>query len=411
MTMLYRLAAVTLACSLLISCSEETAFSDFRSTATTTTASGGGGGDGGTGGTGGGGANNGGGGATTNFSNVTLMSRIKFRISDGAGGDLAVIPGNLYMGNSDSAITYTVSDTIGSTERLFKLLPGGGQVELYSSNESLRIEMSGDGNKLLSWNNRMDIIDFDTTGVLGVGTALTIGSARSITDAGDLILVGSPEDPAGANAAGVGQLFTLATDGSEIYNQITNFTNSYSIVAWEISGDGSKAFFHSTDDIIGDGSNADGSIEVFSINTDGTGLTQLTDLNTVTVSVGEMSSDGSIITLTTYDASAGSTHLYTLDTVTSNLTEIVSVASNTNISIEHDLSSDGSKLIYTFSNDLMLVNPDGTSPTSVLTYTGTLRDLSTNSNGTQVTFMSNMDFGKDIGADEHSTQIYTLTIP
>jgi len=82
----------------------------------------------------------------------------------------------------------------------------------------------------------------------------------------------------------------------------------------------------------------------------------------------------------------------------------------------YDLSSDGGKITYFEKIDnanwvIYLVNSDGTSKISALTEAGTLTTyVYINSNGTQITFHSNRDFGKAVADDEHRFQIYTLSV-
>jgi hypothetical protein len=408
MIMLYRLAAVTLTCSLLISCNDESAFSDFTSTTTTTTTSGGGGSD------------DGGGGATTTTDTTTtpisrliiLNTDIPLEIPDGAGGMMTAVFQNYSMGNSDASISYVLS-TSDSVERIFTPTLTGVDVEIYSRpGEIVKMVTSGDGTKILNYNGRRDIIDYATGTTLAIGTALTFENPSTITDTGDVVALTSRKDLTGANPTGSRQLFTLSTDGSEIYNQITNFNQTYPIENVIISGDGSRIIFTSTADIIGDGSNADGSTELFAINTDGTGLIQLTDFDAF-LRPTHLSSDSNVMTMIIRDLNGASgEYLYTLNTTTSAFNEITVVPSG--YLIHHDLSADGSKAAYIGENDfgtpsIFLVNSDGSSELNVLTVSGTLEYLNINSDGTSITFYSNEDFTSSLTNENNARQVYTLT--
>jgi len=405
--MFYRLVTITLFTTLLVACGDENAFSGFTDSATTTTTSGGGGGSGGSGGgTGGTGT-----GITTDFSNIVLKSHIPMEISDGAGGMLPAVFQQYSMGNSDDSISYVLS-TSDNVDRLLKP-SAGGPVEIYSRPGVLLITTSGDGNKILNFNGRSDIIDYTTGNTLAIGTGLTIERPSSITDAGDTVVFASRKDLAGANPAGVSQLYTLSTDGSEIYNQITAFTIHYALENIMISGDGGRIFFTSTSDVMGDGSNVDASQELFAINTDGTGLVQLTNFD-VLVWPTHISTDGNILTLKMRNLGGVSgEYLYTLNVASSTFSEITVVDSG--LIIHHDLSADGTKVTYTGRNDfntptIYLVNSDGTSEVTPLTHSGTLEYVNINTNGTQITFYSNIDFGKAVAPDDAARQIYTLTV-
>jgi hypothetical protein len=412
--MFYRLVAVSLASTLLISCGGESAFSDFTATATTTTSGGGGGGDGGTTtGTGNGNGNGNGNGTPTNFSNIALKSHIPLSISDGLGGTLGATFQSFDMGNSDDSISYILRDSNGM-EHVFK--PDvSGPVELYSrpSPEVIFTITAGNGNKILSWNGVKDVIDYADGNTLSIGTVLGLQAIDTITDAGDAVAFAANDDLTGANPTGVNQLFTLSTDGADTYNQITTFTIDQLIEYVVISGDGARIFFSSTGDVLGGGSNVDGSYEIFSINSDGSGLTQLSDLNTSLASTTHASTDGGMITFEFID-SDGLKWLSTLNTTSSVISEIA-VTSGAAFTIDHDLSADGTKVTYLgatgFSTPVIyVVNSDGTSKTNELAQPGTMRSLHINTDGTQITFYSNIDFGKAVGPDEQAIQIYTLTV-
>lgn len=350
---------------------------------------------------------------TTDFSNITLKSHIPTTIPDGAGGTLTTVFWSFDMGNDDSSITYILegSDVM---HRVYKPTVNG-PVEIYSrpAPAVINTNTSGDGNKLISYNGVRDIIDYDTGDTLAIGTTLGPVFTDQISYAGDIVAFNSNFDLTGDNPADVNQLFTLSTDGSEMYNQITTFTTNHIIGGVVVSGDGTKIFFSSTSDITGDGSNSDGSLEIFSINTDGSGLAQLTSFDSV-INTTSASEDGNVITMEidNLDSVTG-THVYTLNITTSAFTEIT-VFGNQD-TIDYDLSSDGSKLAYIRENEInskviYLVNTDGTSETSALVHAGVIAGVQLNSNGTQITFHSNIDFGKDVAEDDLPIQIYTLTV-
>ncbi|MBT8125990.1 MAG: hypothetical protein KJP15_00790, partial [Gammaproteobacteria bacterium] len=59
---------------------------------------------------------------------------------------------------------------------------------------------------------------------------------------------------------------------------------------------------------------------------------------------------------------------------------------------------------------IYVVNTDGSLTTDVLTESGTIRDLHLNTDGSQISFYSNVVLDTPIGADEQSIQIYTMTL-
>ena len=410
--MLYRLAAVTLACSLLISCNEETAFSDFTSSTTTTTSSGGGGSDGGTATTGTGGGGTGGG---TQVSGIVRKTQIPLTIPDGMGGTLSAFFDSFDMGNSDDSISYVLSDST-NTQHVFRP-DASGPLELYSrpAPEIIFTTTSGDGNKILSHNGVRDVIDYANGITLPIGTALGAQKIVTISDAGDIVAFSSRDDLTGANPSRVNQLFTLSTDGADTYNQITTFTIDHLIESVVISGDGSRIFFSSNSDVLMDGSNMDGSHEVFSINTDGSGLAQLSNFNASTVTVTRSSSDGSILALEIVNFIAnGVKQLLAFNTANGTHTEIA--ATPAGASIDYDMSANGSRAAYlgagviSGTKVIYVVDTSNASKSDVLTESGDIRGLQLNTDGNQISFNSNIVFDTPIGADEQSIQVYTMSL-
>ena len=409
--MLYRLAAVTLLAVLVVSCSEGgfTAFENpTTATTSTTSGSGGSGGDGGPDGTGTGTGTS----TTTDFSNIALKSHIPMEVPDGTGGTLTAVFQRYSMGNSDASISYVLS-TSDDVDRLITPT-AGGPVEIYSRpGEIVRVTTSGDGNTILNYNGRSDIIDYATGTTRAIGAALTLERPSSITDAGDVVAFDSRKDLTGDNPSLVNQLFTLSTDGSETYNQITTFNIHYALENVMISGDGTRIFFTSQGDVIGDGSNVDASHELFAINTDGTGLVQLTDFDSL-IWPTHISTDGNVVSMTIRSlGGVPGEYLSTLNIAASTFT-VITVVPTGNI-IHHDLSADGSKVAYIGENDfgtptIYLVNSDGTSEVAPLSHAGTMEYVNINTNGSQITFYSNIDFGKAVAPDDAARQIYTLTV-
>ncbi|MES0327948.1 MAG: hypothetical protein ABUK13_07135 [Gammaproteobacteria bacterium] len=353
---------------------------------------------------------------TTDFSNIVLKSHIPKEISDGAGGVLTTGYQGFTMGNSDASIVYDLaaSDT---TSHLFKI-DASNPVELATTADpaGYSFMISGDGTKILSYNGVRDIIDYTSGTLQAIGAAAGAFLPYTITDAGDLVAFWSRKDLAGGNAGLFNQLFTLTTDGSEVYNQITSFGIDYLIEKVTISGDGSKIFFYSTDDVLGDGSNADGSQELFSIDSNGTNLSQHTTLDSGFISEIRVSTDGGMIStvLSNYNSST-TNDLYTINTATDVLTYITDLSQ---ASRDYDLSADGNTIAYVYTDSvagtrvISLVNTDGTLERSVLVTTtvGGLNSPHINTDGTQITFDSGIDFGKGVTIDETVTQIYTLTV-
>ena len=395
--MLYRFAAVMLACSLLISCNEESAFSGFSSTTTDTTTSGGGGGSSDTSTTTGGG---GGGGGASQLSGIVRKTQIP----------MGFTLNSFDMGNSDDSISYVLDG-----QRLFRPDPGG-QLELYTRTTTgvIATTTAGNGNKILSHTGVKDVIDYADGTTVAIGVAVS-QNAYTISDAGDVVAFASNDDLTGANPTRVNQIFTLSTDGADTYNQITTFVNNHMMDSVIISGDASRIFFTSDSDVLEDGSNADGSHEVFSINSDGSSLIRLTDVNAGTIAVTRSSTDGSIIALEIVDldgSGLGILFLEAFNTATRTLTEI---AATPGTFIDYDMSADGSRAVYlgagiiAGTTVIYAVNTSNETKTDVFTDSGVVGGLQLNANGSQVSFHSSSDLDNSmpIAADELGTQIYT----
>ncbi|NNJ97194.1 MAG: hypothetical protein HKP12_08535 [Gammaproteobacteria bacterium] len=408
--MLYRLAAVTLASTLLVSCGDESPFSDFTTSTTTTTTSGGGGGasDGGTA------TGTGTGGGSATVSSIVRKTQIPLIIPDGMGGTVSAFFESFDMGNSDESISYILGD-LTNTEHVFRP-DASGPVELYSrpSPEIIVTTTAGNGNKILSHTGVRDVIDYSNGNTQAIGVALG-ENVDTISDAGDIVAFTSNANLTFANPSGVNQLFTLSTDGADTYNQITTFTVNHAIETVVLSGDGRRIFFSSDDDVLLDGGNADGSYEVFSINSDGTGLARLSDLNSGRVKITRSSSDGSILALEIMDLNGiVGKWLQAFNTATEALSEIATTLPGGDI--DYDMSADGSRAAYlragaiAGTSVIYVVNTDGSLTTDVLTESGTIRDLHLNTDGSQISFYSNVVFDTPIGADEQSIQVYTMTL-
>jgi hypothetical protein len=348
---------------------------------------------------------------TTDFSNIALKTHVPKEISDGAGGTLTVVFRGYDMGNSDASIVYELSAS-DSTYHLYRP-DAAGPVELDSGTDLYSITVAGGGSKVLSHNGARDVIDYAAATTQAIGTVLGFKFPYTITDSGDLVAFNSRDDLTGDNVDGYNQIFTLSTDGSEIYNQITSFAADNIIENVHISGNGSKIFFTSSADVLADGSNVDGSDEIFSIDSSGAGLSQHTALDTGNVRELIVSSNGQVVATVITNYNGISTEaLYALNSTTDVLSLVSDLQSAAN---GHDLSADGNKIVYTMQNvstrDMMLVNSDGTAPVSVFTgTTSSFNSLSINTTGSQITFFSGFDFGKGVPAEESVTQVYTLTV-
>lgn len=142
-------------------------------------------------------------------------------------------------------------------------------------------------------------------------------------------------------------IFTINSDGSEL-KQLTNLT-SYGRPS--ISDDGSKVAFFTK---------SNGATDLFVVNSDGTGLKQLTS-NTLDVSSFQISGDGSKIVFLQYPSmSPDESDLFV---VNSDGTELKQLTSGSSCEVSPSISDDGSKIAFVsildYVDELFVINSDG----------------------------------------------------
>ena len=359
----------------------------------------GGGGDG-TGGDGNGGDGTGGGGTGTGNPGSLGVPTLIFAE---AGGNVG-FDNTLVNGAGTIAVFIASSDPLGTNptgdEQLFSIAfgdpapvqltsgPGNG----FRSSDDFDIDSGGTlvvfissedltgGNPTLTPN--VFIGATDGSGLLQV-TSLTSGSAADPTISGDglTIYFTSSEDLTGGNPMNDRQIFAIAPDGTNLTQVTTGATAAEQV---EVADNASKLVWVDTSDPLG--MNADGSREIFAMNTDGTNLMQLT------MSAGDsitprISDDGAYVVFTSNgEFTAGSNADGLLEVYVAN--------------------TDGSGIVrITDSND-----------DSGLRFNGTAPAVDISGNGQWITFMSYGDFaGLNAGgeytvfwANRDGTQIQQL---
>lgn len=100
------------------------------------------------------------------------------------------------------------------------------------------------------------------------------GGGAAIAGDGSVVILVSTGNPSGENPDGGTELFAVDPDGTGV-TQITN-TGVSAIRAPSPSSDGSRIAFTAAGDLLQDGSNSDGSREVFVVDADGDKLVQIT---------------------------------------------------------------------------------------------------------------------------------------
>jgi len=186
------------------------------------------------------------------------------------------------------------------------------------------------------------------------------------------------------------ELFVVNSDGTEL-KQLTS--NSRTNINPSISADGNKIAFLSYRrlQLGGYGEPVSTDFQVFVVNSDGTGLKQLTD-QTFSTSNPSISGDGNTITFCSWD------NIYIINSDGTGLKQLTNTSDNKNPAI----SSDGSKIAflskvrefepYHGDYELFVMNSDGTAPTQ-LTFNSTISSFSTypsiSSNGSRISFANN----------------------
>ena len=359
----------------------------------------------------------------TAYSNVVLKSHFSKTIAlvDGSGNGGITID-ELHVGNKDdSPIIILGGSTFKPNNYFVYRADSVGQTELHavSTPYSNSTAISGDGTAVVhaTTGGRIDIIDPVTRASQQIGSSLNffITGNVQISDDASIVAFISDKDLTGNNSGNVRQIFTLSTDGNDIIRQVTNFTD-WDISTIALSGDGSIIFFDNHNDLMKNGSNADGSLELFSINTDGANLEQITN-NIVTEGFfTEIKSDQLGATAAfVIKNNDGDHNLYTTNVSTGNSVFISNTGSSGGglISGRYDISSDGSTIFYVTENNgiciIFSINSNGTNIQEALGTYGSILYPHSSSTGVSVTFLSDGYFEKAIADDESFTQVYTLT--
>ncbi len=187
--------------------------------------------------------------------------------------------------------------------------------------------------------------------------------APSISADGSLIAFSSGTNHTGGNPDNTREIFVINADGTGL-TQLTSAPSPYhsgSFYRTALSADGSSIAFASTADLTG--GNADHSFEVFVINTDGTGLTQLSADPVVDSTHPSISGDGSLVTFATESLlTPGPPAVYQGEVFVVNadgtgLTQLTNAPGK--YSWWPRLSEDGSAIVFCSNADLTGGNADG----------------------------------------------------
>jgi Tol biopolymer transport system component len=214
----------------------------------------------------------------TNDPETAFLGFENFDITDN-GGEVAFVssedyeagvnPGNssnLFLAASDgSAIRQVTRNTGGTTGS--PQVSGDGALLMFTSRDDLVLGSNP--------NNSLHIftINADGTGVAQVTLGAVFPSEVVMSDDGSRIAYRATSDPFGANADGTREIFVIGTDGLG-HAQITMSAGQSQTP--KLSDDGTRVAFVSDGEVIV-GGNPDGGYEMYVANTDGTGITQITN--------------------------------------------------------------------------------------------------------------------------------------
>lgn len=351
-----------------------------------------------------------------NISTISKLSadgtKVIFTSSADYTGQNSDASSELFIVNSDSSGLTQLTDSIGATVNEYSMdLSSDGSKIVFASNADY-----------LGSNSDLDyeiyIINSDGTGLAQLSDGSDASNNRSqgpqITANGLKIAFTSNADPLGTNTAHNRHIFTINSDSTGL-TQITSF-NARVSSSIRMSSDGSKIVFTSYDDVMGTGT--DNTEEIFVINSDGTGLAQLTD---TAHDSGEpvISGDGSVIAFTSTADLTGQNAVFNRELFMMNSdgsgVQQITQTSPFNVRFGIDLSDDGSTAVFSSGADLTGENPI----TVAMVYAyknGTFVQVnpqhsvnegtfnpSVSSDGSRVTFSSRVDYtgGNPNGNDEY----------
>ncbi|MDJ0813360.1 MAG: hypothetical protein QNJ23_06510 [Woeseiaceae bacterium] len=186
-----------------------------------------------------------------------------------------------------------------------------------------------------------------------------------ISGDGSLIVFTSSEDLTGGNPMNDTQIFSIAADGSNLTQVTTGATAAESVV---LSDDGTKLAWVDTSDPFG--TNADGSREIFAMNVDGTNHMQLSDSAGDSITP-RISDDGAyVIFVSAGEFTAGSNadgmlEVYTVNTDGTGMTRITNSGQDSGLRFNGsapavDISGDGNYITFMSYGDFNGINTGGT---------------------------------------------------
>ena len=225
---------------------------------------------------------------------------VVFVSSEDITGDNPTLTPNLFAASTDGSgvlqVTSLTSGSIGDPS-----VAGDGSTIYFTSSSDLTGGNPVNDTQIFS-------IAPDGTNLRQVTTGVTAAQQVEVADNANKLVWVDTSDPLGTNADGSQEIFAMNADGTNFMQLTMSAGNS---ITPRISDDGAYVVFTSTGEFSA-GSNADGLLEVYVVNTDGSGITRITDSNddsglrfNGTAPAVDISGDGQWITFMSYGDFSG----------------------------------------------------------------------------------------------------------
>lgn len=133
-----------------------------------------------------------------------------------------------------------------------------------------------DANNNANGSNEIFVVGSDGSGLTQLTASSFSSEQADISGDGTRVAFISSANFSGNNPDANVEIFVASTDGANIA-QVTNTFGNIGIQGPRLSANGARIVFTAAADLLGDGSNADASREVFAVDADGANLVQLSD--------------------------------------------------------------------------------------------------------------------------------------
>ena len=231
--------------------------------------------------------------------------------------------------------------------------------------------------------------EIDPTGIIQLTTEPdnsngSISDISRISGDGSKVIFTSSVDYTGQNSDNSSELFIIDADGTGLTQLTASTTGNVEVYGSDLSSDGSVIVFVSTADYLG--SNSDNSREVYIVNADGSGLAQLSDDPDRNSREASITTDGQKIMFRSLADPLGTnpnhyTQFFTVNSDGSNLQQVTLFDFETYAS--GMISGDGTKIVFTSAGDVMGTgtNTDNSNEIFVINADGSGQNQLTDSSG------------------------------